>query len=118
MAFYFLDAVCAKCDFEGVGLKWTPKEESPVHIYYNILSNTGQRGMYEKIAKYFISPIYNVFFGEEPPCVFERDKASLHDITDLFSNFHITYIRVFGAYKYLHVLPTFVTDKIVLQEVV
>jgi len=57
MECYLLDDVCAKCDFEGLGCKWSLEEELYVHIYFKDLWNMRYRGMCEKIVKYFIYPL-------------------------------------------------------------
>lgn len=105
MASYLLDTICAKCDFEGLGLKWTPEEKEPVHIHYKRFWNRGCKGMYERIAESFISPLNSVLFREEPPCMPERARKSLHNIVDWFPIGEETYIKVFGAYKPPHALP-------------
>jgi len=55
--------------------------------------------MYEKIAEYFISLLYSVLFGKEPPCMSERARNYLHDIKVWFLIGEITYITFFDAYK-------------------
>lgn len=70
--------------------------------------------MYEKISEYFISPIYNIIFGTNPPCMSNKARASFQAIANWFTPWDATYIRVYGAYKRPHALPTFIRDKVVL----
>ena len=59
VASYLLDAIFGKCDFEGLGLKWSPEDELAMNIYFKWLWNTKYKGMYENIVEYFISPLYH-----------------------------------------------------------
>jgi len=68
--------------------------------------------MYEKIIEYLISLIYHMIFGTKPPCMFNRARSSLEDITNWFTPGDVTYIKVYSAYKSPHALPTFITDKV------
>jgi hypothetical protein len=48
----------------------------------------------------------------------EKEIAIIKRIGDWYLMEHDTYIRVYGAMKSPHLLPRFVPDKLVLQEVV
>lgn len=73
--------------------------------------------MIDIISKNFISPLYQLLFGEEPPCMSKRAMKTLIKLVHWFPIEEGTFIRVFGTHKPPHALPRFSTNKTLLQEV-
>lgn len=59
-----------------------------------------------------------MLFGTEAPCMSNKVRESLAYIENCFTPPKGTFIKVFGAYKSSHLMPLFVNDKVVMQEVV
>lgn len=65
----------------------------------------------------FITPLCQLLFGEEPPCVSNRSMEIVIKVAHWFPIQEGTFIRVFGINKAPHSLPRFVMDMILLWEV-
>jgi hypothetical protein len=69
-----------------------------------------------KIYENFLIPLYHLIFYS---CTYMTEKTSGHckEKSDLYLLEYGTYIRVYGATKVPHLLPKFVSDWLVLQEI-
>ena len=61
--------------------------------------------------------LYELTFYTKTPCMTNKAIAVIKRIGDWYLMDHGTYIKVYGATKSPHLLPQFVPDKLVLQEV-
>ena len=86
----------------------------PVHIYCKHFLETKYIGKYTQIRNKFILMVYQNLFEIEPPSMSEREMMSLIEVFNWFTHGDFKFIRVLGAYRILHQLPLFVTDKVVL----
>lgn len=73
--------------------------------------------MLDTISKSFIALLYQVLFGEEPPCMLKRAMKTITKVVHWFPIWEGTFIRVLGSYKTPHALPRFATDRVLMQEV-
>jgi hypothetical protein len=64
-----------------------------------------------------MAPLYEFIFFSTPPCMTDKAIIVIRRIGDWYIMEHNTYIRVYGVVKPPHMLPQFVPNKLVLQEV-
>jgi len=64
-----------------------------------------------------LAPLYNFIFDSHTPCMVDKDLSIVQKIRDWYLMEHGTYIRIYGAIKYLHLSPRFVPNRMVLQEI-
>jgi len=88
-----------------------------MHIYCKLQWEMSYRGVYASIFKLLISILYKMLFDTKAPCISDKVRQYLAYTKDWFTSPDGTFIRVFSAYRSLHLLPLFVTDKVVTQEV-
>jgi hypothetical protein len=99
-----------------MGWAWKPTDP-PIHIYCKVLWEHKYMTEYHRICDYFLAPLYKFIFDSPTPCMTDKALAIVHKIGDWYLMEHGTYIRVYGATKSPHLLPRFVPDILVLQEI-
>lgn len=114
MSAYLLDAICAHNAFPSMNWAWSPRE-LVVHIYYKLLSDCSHRGVMEKLTDHFLIPLYKVIFEEGPLCMSPTAMEAILEIADWFASLDGTFLRMFGREKLSHVLPRYVTDKLIIK---
>jgi hypothetical protein len=115
MSSYLLDIMCVVHRYPKMGWAWQPTEPS-IHIYCKVLWEHKHRTEYHKICNHFFPPLYEFIFCAPAPCMTEKALSIIKNIGDWYVMQHGTYIRIYGATKAPHLLPRFVPDKLVLQE--
>jgi hypothetical protein len=99
-----------------MGWSWFPTNAT-IHIYYKVLWEKKYRTYYQRIYKHFLAPLYEFIFFTSPPCMTDKDISFIRRIRDFYLMEHVTYIRIYDTMKPPQLLPRFVSDKLVLQEV-
>jgi hypothetical protein len=116
MASYLLDVMCARNIFAGMNLIWHVAE-LPVHVYFSILWENRYKKSYALICDEFITHIYFIIFKKEFPRLSAAAKKMIAKVGHWYLDEHSTYIRVFGATRAPHLLPTHVPDWLVVGEI-
>ena len=62
-------------------------------------------------------PVYYTIFNQPPPWLSDKEKLDISQIGNWFGEENFTYIRVFGSIFDPHVLPLYVPDKLLAQEI-
>lgn len=114
---YVLDALCFNSEFPFLGWKWTAKDPTPIHIYHKLLWKVHFKDHVYIICHGFLIPVFQTIFNHFPPRFSDKAKADLSSIGDWFGEEKFTYVRIFGSIVELHVLPLFVPDKLLAQEI-
>ena len=65
----------------------------------------------------FLIPVYQTIFDRFPPRISEKAKNDISLIGDWFGEERFTYIRIFGSIVEPHILPLYVLDKLLAQEI-
>jgi hypothetical protein len=99
-----------------MGWSWQPSDLT-IHVYCKVLWEHKYLIGYQKICEHFLASLYEFIFLTTPPCMTDKAIAVIRRIGDWYLMEHDTYIKVYGAMKLPHLLPRFVPDKLVLQEV-
>jgi hypothetical protein len=115
MCSYLLDIMCVSNRYPKMCWAWQPTNPS-IHIYCKVLWEHRYRTEYDHICNHFFAPLYESIFCAPAPCMANKALSILQNIGDWYLLEHGTYIRVYGATKAPHLLPRFVPDKLVLQE--
>ena len=100
-----------------LGWKWTPKDNAPIHIYHKLLWKGHFKSHVYGVFHGFIISIYQTIFGRFPARLSEKDKVDLSSIGDWFGEERFTYIRFFRSIVEPHILPLYVPDKLLAQEI-
>jgi DNA segregation ATPase FtsK/SpoIIIE-like protein len=116
MSSYLLDMVCQAHAYPRMGWRWK-KSDLPIHVYCQDLWEHKYRVHYQKICDHFLISLFQLLFCARAPCMSEKAMEAISEIDDWFVLENETYIRIYGSTKPPHVLPKFVPDKLVLQEV-
>lgn len=116
MSAYILDAVCAHQQSPYLGWAWTPSESS-VYTYCRLFSKCSFYGVIIQFSNHFVTLVYKIIFKQDPPCMSHATIESLIDIANWYASPLGTFIQMYIAEKALHVLPKFLMDKLVMQEV-
>ena len=60
--------MCASQEYPSLGWRWKANPLS-IHVYYKMLWENEYKEDYEQICNDLLATIYQIFFGEEAPCV-------------------------------------------------
>jgi hypothetical protein len=109
MASYLLDVIFARNVFVDMNLRWHV-EELLVHVYFNILWEKMYKKSYALICDEFIAQIHFIIFKKECPILSVATKKMVVKVGHWYLDEHSTYIKVSGATRVPHLLPTHVPD--------
>lgn len=113
---YIMDTLCFNSEYPVLGWRWTPQDPKPIHIYHQMLWKAHYRDHLYKICNGFMLPIYYAIFDKPAPRISEEVGIDLTVVGNWFREDKFTYIRIFGSLKKTHVLPLYVSDKLLARE--
>ena len=93
------------------------KRTLPIHVYHKFLWKEHFKHHFYRVCHGFLIPIYQIIFGCFPPRLSNKAKIDLSSIRDWFGEEKFTYIRIFGSIFQPHILPLYVPDKLLAQEI-
>jgi hypothetical protein len=99
-----------------MGWTWQPTHPT-IHIYYQVLREHKYTIEYQNIYEHFLATLYEFILCTLAPCMTDKTTVIIKRIGNWYPMEHGTYIRVYRAMEAPHLLPRFVLDKLVLQEV-
>ena len=108
--------MCASRDYPSLGWKWKSHLLS-IHVYCKMLWENKYKEDYEFICNELFCTIYQVFFGEEAPCVSPKGQNIVKEYGDWYMTPDGVYIRIFSSTKPPHCLTHLVLDTLLLQEI-
>jgi hypothetical protein len=108
--------MCTTHKYRMMGWIWKLYDPT-IHVYCKVIWENKFYTEYRMICKHFLAPLYEFIFCTAPPFMTYKSIVVIMRIGDWYLMEHDTYIRVYGAMKPPHLLPWFVPDKLVLQEV-
>lgn len=111
-----IDTTCFNYEFPLLRWRWTPQDPKPIHIYHEQLWKAHYKNHLYKIRNNFILPIYYSIFNNLAPRISQEAETDLTTIGSWFGEENFTYIRLFGSLTKPHVLPLYVPDKLLAQE--
>ena len=111
-----LDVMCSSIEFPSLGWKWEPNILS-VHVYCKMLWENKYKEDYELICNGLFSTLYQVFFGEEAPCLSPEGQKIVKEYGDWYMTPYGVYIRISSSTKPPHWFPHFIPDTMLLQEI-
>ena len=82
-----------------------------MHRHYKVFWYMTYKGMIDVIYESFIASLYQLLFGEEPPCMSKRAMKTMVKVAHWFPIQEGTFIRVFSTHKAPHALHKFVIDE-------
>jgi hypothetical protein len=72
---------------------------------------------YIKTCEHFISLLYRLIFYKNSQCMIDKSIQMIDTNGDWHEIEKVTYMRIFGTNQPPHLLPKFILDKLVLQEI-
>jgi len=117
MSAYIMDAICFMTHFPLMNWSWNVSCPEPVHKYHPTLWEENEKDVFCDVFHYVIIPLHKIFFGCEPPRIFDAVIESLKSVADLFIEEKFSYVRVYGCSIPPHALPKFLPDRLVCREV-
>jgi hypothetical protein len=108
--------MCAKNVFASMNLSWHVAEIL-IHIYFNVLWENMYKKSYFLICDEFIVRIYFILFKKECPRLSVMAKKVISKVDHWCLDECDTYIRVFGATIPPHILPSHVSNQLVVGEI-
>jgi hypothetical protein len=115
MASYLLDMMCLVHAYPEMGWAWKPTE-LPIHVYCKVLWEHKYHTKYQKICEKFLFPYFSYCSAHPHPSYSEKDQTIVGRIGIGVLKYD-TYIICYSAMKSPHLLPKFVLDILVLQEI-
>jgi hypothetical protein len=104
MSSYLLYVVCSSQEYPSLGWKWKSNLLS-IHVFYKMLWENKYKEDYDLIGNRLFSIIYQVFFGEEAPCLSPEGKKIVKEYGDRYITPDGVYIIIYGSTKSPHWLP-------------
>ena len=112
-----MDIMCANLEFPSFEWKWEPSLSS-VHVFCKMLWENKYNEDYGQICNKFFPTLYQALFEEETPCLSLEGQAIVNDLGDWYMTLAGVYNRIARSTKPPHLLPHFVLDSLLLQEIV
>ena len=113
MSAYLFNAICARQEFPGLEWAWSPME-TVVNTYFKLLSECSFKGIITRLCDHFVTLVYKMISGQDPPCMLKEAMEALIGIVDWYASPSDTFIRMLSMEKTPHVLPNFSMDIIVM----
>jgi hypothetical protein len=117
MSAYIMDAICFMTPFPLMNWSWSISCPEPIHEYHSALWEEKDNDIFYDVCHFVIIPMHKLFFGCEPPRIFDVVIESLKSVADWFIEENFSYIRVYGCSIPPHALPKFLPDRLVCREV-
>ena len=108
--------MCASREYPSLGWKWDPSWPS-IYVYCMILWEDKYKEDHEKICNGLFAPIYHILFGEKAPCMSPEGQALVQKYGNWYMTLDGVYLRMIGRTKAPQLLPHFILDKFLLQEI-
>jgi len=114
---YILDTLCFNSEFPVLDWRWTPQDPTAIHIYHQKLWKTSYKDHLYQICNGFMVPIYYSIFDKPIPKISYQASVDLTTVGSWFGEENFTYVRVFGSQANPHVLPLYISDKMLAREI-
>jgi hypothetical protein len=118
MSAYIMDATFFVTPFPLMNLIWNIACPEPIHECHSVVWEENAKNSFFEICHFIVIPMHKMFYGFEPPCIYETVLENLKAIANWFIDENFSYIRVYGCSIPPHALPKFLSDRLVCREVV
>jgi hypothetical protein len=116
MSAYLIDVVCSSIQFPTFGWSWD-QNQPLVHVYCSELWEVNYKKHIYDICDFFLAPLHTIIFGYPTYRISKESMATLKDIADWYMRKYYTYIKVYGNSRAPHILPRYVPDRLLIQEI-
>jgi hypothetical protein len=117
MSAYIMDAICYVTPFPLMNWSWNISCPEPIHKYHSTLWEENAKDAFYEVCHFIIIPMHRIFFGCEPPRIYDAITKNLKAVADWFIEENFSYISVCGCSIPPHALPKFLLDRLVCREV-
>jgi hypothetical protein len=117
MSAYIMDTIFFVTPFPLMNWSWNITYPEPIHEYHSVLWEENAKNAFYEICHFIVIPMHKMFYGCEPPHIFETVSENLKAIADWFIDENFYYIRVYGCSIPPHALPKFLPNRLALREV-
>lgn len=88
----------------------------PIHVYYLELWDTKYKYNFENLCNNLISPLISMLSCKTTPCMSKWARKVIWNIGDWYVSSEGVYFRIHASTKSPHLLPHYVSNKLVLLE--
>jgi hypothetical protein len=82
MSAYIMDAICYVTHFPLMKLSWNISCPEPIHKYHWALWQENAKDAFYEVCHFIIISMYKIFFGCEPPRIFDAITENIKEIAD------------------------------------
>jgi len=112
-----MDAICFFTTFQTMGWKWTLQDPYPIHLSHKNIWELHCIPHFYKIFHVVVLPLHQIIFNKKAPRFSQEAATHLLTVGKYFIEEWFTYIRAFGITSDPHVLPLYVSDKLLAREI-
>ena len=112
-----MDGIYFCTTFPTMGWKWTLQDPYPIHLSNKQIWESNYIPHFYKIFHVLVLPLNQIIFNKKAPRFSQEAKADLLIVGNKFIEEWFTYIRVFGSTVDPHVLPLYVSNKLLAREI-
>ena len=112
-----MDAICFVSKFPLMGWQWTIQDPLPIHVYHKELWESKFIPHFYKIFHGIMLPLHKTLYNKYAPRFSSEAEVDILPVARWFGEEWFTYVRVFGSSASPHVLPLYVSDKILAREI-
>jgi len=112
-----MDAICYVSKFPLMGGKWTIQNPLPIHIYHKELWDSKFIPYFYMICHGIMLPLHKMLYNRDASRFPPEAEVDILPVGRWFGEEFFTYVRVFGSIASPHVLPLYVLDKLLAQQI-
>ena len=103
--------------FPTKGWKWTLQDPYPIHLSHKIIWESHYIPHFDKIFHAVVLPLHQIIFNKKGPRFSQEAATDLFTVGKYFIEEWFTCIKVFGSTTDPHVLPLYVSNKLLAREI-
>ena len=100
-----------------MGGKWTIQNPLPIHIYHKELWDSKFIPYFYMICHGIMLPLHKMLYNRDASRFPPEAEVDILPVGRWFGEEFFTYVRVFGSIASPHVLPLYVLDKLLAQQI-
>jgi len=117
MSAYIFDDVFLCTHFPTMGWKWTTNDPTPIFLGYKQMWEQDYVPLLYQLCYVVILPLHQLVFNRRCLRFTKEAIIDLQAIGRYFLEESFSYIRIFGSEAFPHVLPMYVSDKLMAREI-
>jgi len=103
--------------FPTMGWKWTLQDPYQIHLSHKQIWESHYIPHFYKTFHVVVLPLHQMIFNKKAPWFSQKAAVDLPTVSKYFIEEWFTYIRAFGSIDDPHVLPLYVSDKLLARDI-